>query len=399
MKTLVAALPDIILLSATSSGEATGFVTALSPVGNMTFLEWQIRQFMEIGITRFLVEVETIPGVLAELANRLLKKGVSLEFVRQGKDLQAHLVNADQILCVAANIHPTHVILAELRDQPRGVVLLLDHEAASDNFERIDLNFRWAGLACIPTSLLSSLHDIPDDYALTSSLLRLALQASVPTVKLPPDHLQTGALRYLGDSEAVQQLLLDDVGRHGGAPWLSGRPAGRISGLDRAFILPLARAVASRVWAQPLLASWIAPTAALFALLACILGTYAMLSLAVSAAVISAVLLGVSSVLDVEQGLQSRLLRYVGWALLSLLFLIILWRLSGGVMPMATVGVGVILLTIHGLQQTESGVAQISPIILVVLCSFGTFLTLLVGIVQVILLIQIAILIWQAQKV
>ena len=85
--------PGIIaLLSAVSSGNADksagpAIVDDTSSAGNRC-LNIRYRRYERQGVSRFLLEVDSVAGSLLELADRLRAKGCNIEFVRSTADLQ-----------------------------------------------------------------------------------------------------------------------------------------------------------------------------------------------------------------------------------------------------------------------------------------------------------------------
>ncbi len=71
-------------------------------------------------------------------------------------------------------------------------------------FERIDFARSWAGALLIPGALIARLRDLPEDAEAASALLRIALQAGIPTYPVDPARMQDGSWFIPADAAAVR---------------------------------------------------------------------------------------------------------------------------------------------------------------------------------------------------
>jgi hypothetical protein len=90
------ALPVALLSTATAD---TGGSISLAIDGGETILAHQIAALRHIGISSFLIEVDTVPGVLIALADKIRDKGCRVDFIRSAHDLQDKL-GLDETLLV-----------------------------------------------------------------------------------------------------------------------------------------------------------------------------------------------------------------------------------------------------------------------------------------------------------
>ena len=75
-----------------------------------------------------------------------------------------------------------------------GIVTVPVDAGMAAGFERIDGEQAWGGVMQVPGSLIERLSNLPEDVAVPSALLRLALQAGVPRLAVNPEALQNWAL-------------------------------------------------------------------------------------------------------------------------------------------------------------------------------------------------------------
>lgn len=149
------------------------------PVMGCSVLELQIRALKKTGCTFFIIEVDQVSGTLLELVDGFRLQGITIEFVRSIKDLQA-LIDPEMLLYVQAEDHfLSEKMVNELTDNNSAFIATLDSRDENADFERIDLNTRWAGFASIEARRIFSISDLPADWSIISSLLRHALQEKV----------------------------------------------------------------------------------------------------------------------------------------------------------------------------------------------------------------------------
>ena len=87
----------------------------------------------------------------------------------------------------------------------RGVVLTFPAAAGVEaGFERIDLARAWAGALLMPGHAVHRLLELPEDVEAAPALLRIALQAGVPELRLADEILASGAWPVLGRGVPVR---------------------------------------------------------------------------------------------------------------------------------------------------------------------------------------------------
>ena len=203
---------DTALLSATSmENEAARGASSLVPISGEPLIGYQIEQLMRAGITKFLVEVDTVAGALVALADRMEQQGVSMEFIRSPQELEGALGIGDLLFVMSDGIVADDALLAEMVENPESYIVTLDGRKENDCFERIDLNSFWGGLAMLDQRSLSSIAALPEEWSIGSSLLRQALQDAVVHRPLNQELLVGKQLRRISsqkDADALTKELL-----------------------------------------------------------------------------------------------------------------------------------------------------------------------------------------------
>lgn len=205
--------------NATGEDKNAGAGFALAMAGGEPLLAHQMSALRSFGVTRFLIEVESVPGALLALADRFRGGGCTIDFVRSAADLQPLLGLNETILVQSEALYISHDLLGSLLSQPAPFIVTVDGRDDNAAFERLDLNTRWAGLAIIGASTVSSLGTLPEGWSITSSLVRQAMQDRVKFLPVPQQHIQQGALRLVNSTVDIDWLssqILANRGRRGG---------------------------------------------------------------------------------------------------------------------------------------------------------------------------------------
>ena len=162
MPSNVSPQPELVaLLSA--AGVADGVdMGALLGVAGASLIAWQISSLQKCGIETFLIEVDSIPGELLNLADNVRGRGARVEFVRSAKDLQNFLKPTAKLIVLAEAHYFSAPLLAELTQNASPFIATIDGRDENVAFERIDLNTRWAGFALLDAATAGSLMELPE---------------------------------------------------------------------------------------------------------------------------------------------------------------------------------------------------------------------------------------------
>jgi hypothetical protein len=185
--------------------------SALIPVMGVPFIEFQIGQLAKNGIKHVYLEIETLPGALVAMADRVTAKGISVEFVRSPAEL-AGKIQPDQYLFILSDgIYVDDILLSEIIRQDSAFIVTLDGRNENSMFERIDLNSYWTGIAMLGANSVEAIASLPSEWSINSSLLRRALQDSIVHRSLKQDVIVAKQLSKIGstaDAETLTKQLL-----------------------------------------------------------------------------------------------------------------------------------------------------------------------------------------------
>jgi hypothetical protein len=227
-----------VLLSAqapSADGAGSG-LAALLPVAGLTLLERQAEDAVSVGAHQLLVLVDAVPPALTAAVDRIRNRGSTVTIVRDGAAVIAAMDGpAERLMLVADGLIVPRALWEAMVSASAPRLLAVSDTPATGALERIDAQWRWAGLAMVDRSAIAALADFPADWDPQLALLRSAIQAEAPSIACEPQLFERGDIALLdraASADLVEQRLLS-------------RDADAVAGLLYANVLmPLARAAA-----------------------------------------------------------------------------------------------------------------------------------------------------------
>jgi hypothetical protein len=183
----------------------------LTPMFGQPIIHHTVKALQSIGITKFVIGVDTVPGALLTYRDTVSNQGLDLRFVREPSAMAPLLeIGSRVVLLRADTLLHVDLIKDALRD---GGVLVATVEERAENqiFERIDLNSRWAGMAVLDRTSIDAITQLPDGWDMASALLRQALQDGVKSWPIKQSEIQAGTIRRVAnaaDLSAAQSEML-----------------------------------------------------------------------------------------------------------------------------------------------------------------------------------------------
>ncbi len=214
---------------------------ALLPVAGMTVIEQQAMRARALGARRMLIEVDGIPGALAQAMDRIRALGLEVEPVRDSAAVMAHCVDASRLLLVADGLVADEAAWKATGTAPRGALLTAADMGLTQMFERIDADTRWAGLAMIDGAEAARLAEAPANWDAQLVLLRQAVQLEGARIAWDDAQFVSGAI-----SIAASGAMIAEVERQ-----LLAARTQRERGLGRRFLIgPVVQLFAGRLLAR-----------------------------------------------------------------------------------------------------------------------------------------------------
>lgn len=164
------------------SGEA-GHLRATLPLAGRTVIERQARLAASAGANPVVIFVERLPAALSAAIERLRRDRVPVQLVRSAEEAAEAVDPFDRVLLIGDGAIVPAAQQVRLAGEKGPAVLTVPEGAYGDLYERIDAQWRWAGLAAIDGALLRETAGMLRDWDFQSTLLRRTLQAGAGHVE------------------------------------------------------------------------------------------------------------------------------------------------------------------------------------------------------------------------
>jgi hypothetical protein len=172
-----------------------GGLRALLPLAGRTLLEYQVRCAFAAAAAPIVVVVERMPQALQDAIERLRLDGISVIAISAIEEAISRFEAGSMVLVIGDGVVPAVDLVSSLAEEPEPAVATVPDDEAHEQFERIDAESRWAGVALVDSRLLGSTAAMLGDWDLQSTLLRRTIQE--------------GARRMPLENETGEPLLVD----------------------------------------------------------------------------------------------------------------------------------------------------------------------------------------------
>lgn len=250
----------IAAYQAADEGEAG--LRALLPMAGRTLLENQVRRAVSAGASHAVVLVERVPAALSAAIDRLKRDGIAVSLARDPMDAADHFHPEELILLVADGLVAAPDCFEAMAARSAPTLLVVADTPENEDFERVDADHRWAGLALTRVDTLAATAAMLGEWDLQSTLMRRIVQESADY--LPVD----GEAGIVVDArDAVLLAAHSAKSRTAGRSMLRRHSAQDSSWPDRYIFGPLASRVAPPLIDRGVEAVWLR-LAAIVAMLA-----------------------------------------------------------------------------------------------------------------------------------
>lgn len=202
----------IALISALKRS-STGVLRANQMLAGRSIFEWQVDFALRLGADRIICLCEAPPDQAIAEQRLIEARGGAFHTVRTQVQF-ANLVKPDDDVfmqmdgLVLGEGAIDALISSDAFAQSSIISLDANHSFSvshQSDFERIDRERHWAGIALLPGDCAASLKDMPGDGDTISLLLRLALQSRVPCEPAPLGLLEDDQWLLALDSEGLER--------------------------------------------------------------------------------------------------------------------------------------------------------------------------------------------------
>jgi len=223
---------------APDGAEPIGFM----PLFDGMIVDQQVQAVLSAGVEKIVLISPTMKSAVLQYADKLQGQGISIEIVRGGHDLIQFAAPENDILYLADGILPDSELIQRLAiHEDEAIFTAKDGEQLAD-FERIDQNDRWLGIALLQASRLSDFIDLPEDWDVGSALLRGAVQSGCSREYIEDSAVSSGSLSSLHNEPAIGVYSNRKLKQ-------ASNSLGNF--LERLVIRPLTLSILPRLWKMP----------------------------------------------------------------------------------------------------------------------------------------------------
>ncbi|APG62606.1 hypothetical protein LPB140_07205 [Sphingorhabdus lutea] len=182
-------------------------LSALNSIFSKTVVEEQIDQLIRLKFKRIFISVGQITSKLTDIIDKYQSGSVEIILIRSAQDLKEKIENQSFLLVGDSIIMEDNIINVYcLANNAKNKLFLLDSREENADFERLDLNNRWAGFALLQGDMLSNISDVADDWSLESMLVRIAMQRSISHQQLPNNLITNGHIVIVKNKNDIKSL-------------------------------------------------------------------------------------------------------------------------------------------------------------------------------------------------
>ena len=190
-----------------------GEMRAEQELAGRSVLSWQVDYALSAGCERIICLCDVPAPHIIEQQHRIEAKDLGFHMVRSPLQIVGLVKPDDQMLMVLDGLIPPDGAMDLDSQETQGeqfVILTLpsDHPSThehSEDFERIDRDRHWAGLALISGAAVGGLEEMPGDGDAMSLLLRLGLQKGAPCTPLLTDLVDSGQWLLASDTQTIEK--------------------------------------------------------------------------------------------------------------------------------------------------------------------------------------------------
>ncbi len=195
--------------------EGEAGLRAMLPMAGRSLLENQVRRAITAGASHAVILVERVPAAMSAALDRLKRDGIAVKLARDPMDAADHFHPEEAVLLVADGLVAAPDCFEAMAARVSPTLLVVADTPENEDFERVDANHRWAGLALTNVETLSATAAMLGDWDLQSTLMRRIVQAGADF--LPVDG-EAGVV--VDASEAVLMAEHSDKSRNAGRTML-----------------------------------------------------------------------------------------------------------------------------------------------------------------------------------
>ncbi|MEO1170055.1 MAG: hypothetical protein AAFW97_15225 [Pseudomonadota bacterium] len=167
--------------------EGEAGLRALLPMAGRSLLENQVRRAMSAGASHVVILVERVPAALSAAIDRLKRDGIAVNLARDAMAAADHFHPEEHVLLVADGLVAAPDCLEAMAVRVAPTLLVVADTPENEEFERVDADHRWAGLALTTVEAVSATAAMLGDWDLQSTLMRRIVQGGADFLPVDGD--------------------------------------------------------------------------------------------------------------------------------------------------------------------------------------------------------------------
>ncbi|MEM8695155.1 MAG: hypothetical protein AAGE05_03930 [Pseudomonadota bacterium] len=243
--------------------EGEAGLRAMLPMAGRSLLEHQVRRAVAAGASHAVILVERVPAALSAALDRLKRDGITVQLARDPMDAADYFHPEENVLLVADGLVAAPDCFEAMAARLAPALLVVADTPENDEFERVDADNRWAGLALTTVDTVEATAQMLGDWDLQSTLMRRIVQTGADF--LPVDG-EAGVV--IDASEAVLLAEGSERSRSAGRTMLRRNSLLADSWPERFLYGPAAARIAPMLLDRGVEALWLRIAALVFALAA-----------------------------------------------------------------------------------------------------------------------------------
>ncbi|QLC24367.1 hypothetical protein HFP57_04540 [Parasphingopyxis algicola] len=232
--------------------EGEAGLRALLPMAGRSLLEHQVRRAVAAGASHAVILVERVPAALSAALDRLRRDGIAVKLARDPIDAADRFHPEEHVLLIADGLVAAPDCFEAMAVRTAPALLVLADTPENEDFERVDANHRWAGLALTTVDTVAATAAMLGDWDLQSTLMRRVVQAGADF--LPVDG-EAGVV--VDASDAVLLAERSDKSRDAGRTMLRRNSVQSDSWPDRFLYAPVVTRIAPMLLDRGIEAIWL----------------------------------------------------------------------------------------------------------------------------------------------
>ncbi|MEW4466700.1 hypothetical protein AB1K62_02565 [Parasphingorhabdus sp. JC815] len=173
----------------------------LLPLFDGNIIEKQVESAQKMGAEKIILLSPKMHVGLLRCFDALKARNIDVEIIRDAAELGQFALPEDDLIFLNDGVFPGEGIEKYLEHEQGEFIYVVANADIYADFERIDLNHRWLGIALLKASRLDEISQIPEEWDIGSALLRTAVQSDCERKLVTDADMQKDAVLQLLDSD------------------------------------------------------------------------------------------------------------------------------------------------------------------------------------------------------